>query len=229
MSRGIRYRLDSDDIVTDGFLIEANANAIIRGLSDNASVPLGVTAGGTGATTFQDGEFITYSSTLGKFKSSGVSLPDTYTKAQMDSFFAGHAGGKYQLDYSNIVNPATLQSFAQTTPIPLVTGTILFSTLPWAFPDFWTVYLKCIANTVAHTWTIGDRVDFAVVTSEISGDNSIRHVPFLNDDGSKVGLSWTNQSSFFLTKKVGGPLFAITNANLAANFIFEAVAKKFTT
>jgi len=226
MSRGIVHRLGSDDIVDPGFLIKDNANTIIDGLTDNATSALGVAAGGTGGASFTDGEFITYSSTQKRFISSGVSLPDTYSKAQMDSFFASHTGGKYQVAYSEIANPPTLQVFTETSSIPTSDETILFSTMDWIDPDFWTVRLKCIANTVAHLWTIGDRIELWALMSNDSSGNVIRHAAFLDSAGARIGVTWTAFTSYIVKK--GGGVLSISNANLALNFEFEATARKFT-
>jgi len=219
--------LDSDDVVTDGFLIRDNANALLRGLSLNATEALAVQAGGTGSATFTDGEFITYSSTLGKFKSSGISLPDTYSKAAMDSFFASKLASKYQIDYTNVVNAPSLQAFTQVAAIPTVNSTVLFSTMPWTFPDYWTVRLKCIATTVAHGWAVDDRLDLLAVYSSDGSADVVRHTSFLQADGAKIGVAWTNFTSFIVKK--GGTILSMSNVNLAANFQFEATARKFTT
>lgn len=226
MSRGIIHRLGADDILTDGLMVKENSNVITQGLTDNATVALGVAAGGTGATTFTDGEFITFSSSSGNFKSSGVSLPDTYSKAAMDSFFESKQGGKYQVAFSNVTNAYSMQTFTQVALIPSATGTLLFSPMPWTFPDFWTVRFICIGNTVAHGYTINDRIELAAMFSEDGVSNATRHTAFLQADGTRVGVAWTLYNHFIVKK--AGTILDMTPATQRANFSLELSAKKFT-
>ena len=222
--RGITYRFGIDDVITPDFMSSDNATVIAQGLG-NSTVSIPVSAGGTGNNVFNDGEFLSYSSTSGRIVSSGVSLPDTYSRAQMDSFFASKLGGKYQVDFTNVLNTPTLQTFTQTAPIPVVNGVVQFSTMPWSFPDFWTVYLKCIATSVLHTWSVGHRLDlFSIRTT--SGDNVERHTKALSPTGAQIEVAWTHLSPYYLVERTGG-LFSISGTILAANFEFEAVAKKY--
>lgn len=207
-------------------MVKSNSDVIQQGLTDNADVALGVAAGGTGATTFTDGEFITFSSSSGKFKSSGISLPDTYSKAAMDSFFEGKTGGKYQVAFSNVTNAYSMQTFTQVALIPSTTGNLLFSPMPWTFPDFWTVRFICIGNSVAHSYTINDRIELYAMTSQDSASNIIRHTAYLQADGTRVGVGWT-LFDHYIVKKVGG-LLNMSNATQRANFSLELTAKKFT-
>jgi len=226
MSRGIVHRLGADDILTDGLMVKENSNVLARGLTDNATDALGVTAGGTGATTFTDGEFITFSSSSGKFKSSGISLPDTYSKAAMDSFFESKQGGKYQVAFSNVTNAYSMQTFTQVALIPSTTSNLLFSPMPWTFPDFWTVRFICIGNTVAHGYTVDDRIELYAMTSADGASNIIRHTAYLQADGTRVGMGWTLMNHYIVKK--AGDLLSMTNATQRANFSLELTAKKFT-
>jgi len=224
MSRGITYRFGIDDVVTPDFMSVLNATAIAEGLA-NTTIAIPVAAGGTGNKTFNDGEFLTYSSTVGKIVSSGVSLPDTYSRAQMDSFFESKIGGKYQVSYNNITSAPTLQTFTQTAPIPTVNSVVQFSVMPWTFPDFWTVYLECIATTVAHGWAVGQQLDFFSIRSA-EGDNLEKHTRALSATGAQIEVAWTAQGSFYITKRTGD-ILAVNAANLALNFRFKVVASKY--
>jgi hypothetical protein len=131
MSLKQRYILDVDDVVKDGFMIQANANEIVRGINKNANEVLAVRVGGLGATVFNDGEFIYYNAAAKAFQSSG-NVAGThnhddryYTEAEMDASFEGKDAGKYQVDWARVVNKPELgtQFYLYQGALPQVLNT----------------------------------------------------------------------------------------------------------
>jgi len=235
MPRGIKYTLDVDDVIREDLLIPSNANALLTGLTTNATVSLGVRAGGTGSTTFADGEFITYSSSLKRLVSSGNSLVSTYTKAELDTFFASKNLGKYQVDYQDVVNGPTMVRFTQTFAIPAVTstGATLLSN-PHNFssyPDSVRWHLICKANTVGHLWVVGDTFDVSIARYNDTANDPI-FCPFAPAANDRLGCLLSKQAddvSDLIFLKTGNVTddFSISFANLQANFDIRVVASRF--
>lgn len=72
-NRKQRYILDIDDVVKDGFMTKANAEALIRGINGSGGVvKLGVPFGGTNNAAFTDQELLKYDALTNKIVSSGV-------------------------------------------------------------------------------------------------------------------------------------------------------------
>lgn len=72
-NRKQRYILDIDDVVKDGFMTKANAEALIRGINGSGGVvKLGVPFGGTNNAAFTDQELLKYDASTNKIISSGV-------------------------------------------------------------------------------------------------------------------------------------------------------------
>lgn len=73
-NRKQRYILDIDDVVKDGFMTKANAEALIRGVNGSGGVvKLGVPFGGTNNASFNDQELLKYDAITGKIVSAGFS------------------------------------------------------------------------------------------------------------------------------------------------------------
>lgn len=71
-NRKQRYILDIDDVVKDGFMTKANAEALIRGINGSSGVvKLSVPFGGTNNATFVDQEVLKYDAASGKIVSAG--------------------------------------------------------------------------------------------------------------------------------------------------------------
>lgn len=235
MSRGIKYTLDVDDVIREDLATQANANALLTGLNTNATVSLAVRAGGTGSISFADGEFITYSSSLKRLVSSGNSLVSTYTKAELDTFFASKNLGKYQVDYQNVVNGPVMVRFTQTFLIPAVgsTGASLL-TNPHNFssyPDSVRWQLVCKANTVGHLWVVGDRFDVSIARYNDTANDPI-FCPFEPAANDRLGCLLSKQADdvtdlIFLKSGNITDDFTISFANLQANFDIVVVASRF--
>ncbi len=235
MPRGIKYTLDVDDVIREDLLIKDNANALLTGLTQNATVSLGVRAGGTGANAFADGEFITYSSSLKRLVSSGNSLVSTYTKAELDTFFASKNGGKYQINYQDVVGKPTVVRITQTFAIPTV-GSVGATVLtnPTGFtgaPDSVRWQLVCKANTVAHLWVVGDRFDVGIVRYNDDANDPV-FCPFEPAANDRLGCLLTaaaDSASDLIFTKTGNITddFAINFANLILNFDIVVTASRF--
>lgn len=72
-TRKQRHVLDIDDVVRSGFMTQANAEALVRGLNGSGgTVQLAVPLGGTNNGVFTDQELLKYDAVTGKIVSAGI-------------------------------------------------------------------------------------------------------------------------------------------------------------
>ena len=146
-----RYVLDFDDLLKEGFLTQANAGALIRGLNKSGSEDLlSVEVGGLGNNLFTNGQPIIFNASLNRFVSasagslglaaSGHNHDDRYyTETELDAGFEGKSSGKYLVDWARIVNAPSQGSTVKLYVSPVqILGSIPVANNGWQHVDLST-------------------------------------------------------------------------------------------